>query len=94
MQKRPIEERMADARRRTFKYYPYLALLEESAEVTPWSRGTTVGRVGNYPRLRDFVADIKPRSRVQHGDDYMRQSSIGTAAATGEDLARRVVASH
>ena len=90
MVNKPIEERIADARQRVLKYYPYLAELEESAEITPWPRGTTVGRVGNYRRLRDFVADIKPKSRVQYGGDYFAQSSIGTAAATGEDLARRM----
>lgn len=88
---RPIEERIDDARRRTRKYYPWIDELEESAEITPWPRGTTVGRVGNYRRLRDFIADIDAKSRVQYGGDYMAQSSIGTAAATGEDLARRMI---
>lgn len=88
---RPIEERIADARRRTRKYYPWIDELEESATVTPWPRGTTVGRVGNYRRLRDFVADINAKSRVQYGGDYMAQSSIGTAAATGNDLAARMM---
>jgi hypothetical protein len=46
--------------------------------------------VGNYRRLRDFVADIDTKSRVQYGGDYMAQSNIGTAAATGIDLARRL----
>jgi len=92
MQDRPIEERIADARRYAIKYYPWVAELEESAEITPWPRGTTVGRVGNYQRLKAFVADIDPRSRVQYGGDYMSQSSIGTAAATGEDLALRLAA--
>ena len=90
MQELPIEERITDARRYARKYYPFIEQLEEYAEVTPWSRGTTVGRVGNYRRLRDFVADIRPNSRVHYGGDYMAQSSIGTAAATGEDLAKRL----
>lgn len=90
MYEKPVEERIADARRYVEKYYPHLVPHIVSAGVTPWPRGTTVGRVGNYRRLRDFVADIKPQSRVQYGGDYFAQSSIGTAAATGEDLARRM----
>lgn len=92
MSERPIEERIAEARRLAFRFYPELAHLEEGAEVTPWPRATTVGRVGNYRRLRDFVADINTKGRVQYGGDYFAQSSIGTAAATGEDLARRMAA--
>ena len=90
MQNRPLEERIASARHYARKYYPFVEELEESAEVTPWPRGTTVGRVGHYQRLRSFVADMKPESRVVYGGDYMAQSSIGTAVATGNDLAARV----
>lgn len=91
MQECSIDERIADARRRVLKYYPFVAELEESAEVTPWPRATTVGRVGHYRRLRDFVADINPRSRIQYGGDYLSQSSIGAAAATGTALAARLI---
>ena len=91
MQAKPVEERIADARRYVQKYYPHMVNHIESQGVTPWPRGTTVGRVGNYRRLRDFIADIKPNGRVQYGGDYFAQSSIGTAAATGEDLARRML---
>ena len=86
------EERFASARHYLRKYYPQLDSLVEGVEVTPWPRGTTVGTQGNYQRLRKFVADIKPKGRVQYGGDYMSQSSIGTAVATGEDLARRMTA--
>ena len=92
MYEKPVEERISDARRYVKKYYPHLVSHIVSEGVTPWARGTTVGRVGNYRRLKDFVADIKPKGRVQYGGDYFAQSSIGTAAATGEDLARRMVA--
>ncbi|MET0661049.1 MAG: FAD-dependent oxidoreductase, partial [Steroidobacteraceae bacterium] len=90
MYEKPIEVRIADARRYVEKYYPQLVPHIVSADVTPWPRGTTVGRVGNYRRLKGFVDDIRPKSRVQYGGDYFAQSSIGTAAATGEDLARRM----
>jgi oxygen-dependent protoporphyrinogen oxidase len=86
----PIEARIADARRYARKYYPFIEQLEESAEITPWPRGTTVGRVGHYQRLRAFTADQQPGSRVQYGGDYMAQSSVGTAVATGNDLAARL----
>jgi oxygen-dependent protoporphyrinogen oxidase len=92
MQDKPVEERIADARRYVRKYYPFMAELEESAEVTPWPRATTVGRLGHYKRLRAFVADRDAKARVQYGGDYMSQSSIGTAVATGNDLAARLVA--
>ena len=90
MYDKPVEERIADARRYVEKYYPHLIGHIVSADVTPWPRGTTVGRVGNYRRLKDFVADIEPASRIQYGGDYFAQSSIGTAVATGEDLAARM----
>ena len=90
MYEKPVEERIADARRYVHKYYPHLVSHIESEGVTPWARGTTVGRVGNYRRLKDFVADINTGSRVQYGGDYFAQSSIGTAAATGNDLAKRM----
>jgi protoporphyrinogen oxidase len=90
MMDQPIEARIADARRYARKYYPFVEQLEESAEVTPWPRGTTVGRVGNYQRLRAFTAGQQPASRVQYGGDYMAQSSVGTAVATGNDLAARL----
>lgn len=92
MQERTVEERIADARRHVYKYYPELQADEISVDVTPWQRATTIGRVGNYRHLRNFVADRKPQSRVVYGGDYMAQSSIGTAVATGNDLAKRLLA--
>ncbi len=92
MYEKPVEERIASARGYLQKYYPHLVEHVVSVGVTPWPRGTTVGRVGNYKRLKDFIADINTTGRVQYGGDYFAQSSIGTAAATGEDLARRMAA--
>jgi protoporphyrinogen oxidase len=92
MQDRPVAERIADARRQALRYYPDLAALEESAEVTPWPRATLVGRVGHYRRLREFVADMDTKSRIQYGGDYLSQSCVGAAVATGNQLAARIAA--
>src|SRR5690606_10476992 len=81
MYEKPIEARIADARRYLEKYYPALVPHVVSASVTPWARGTTVGRVGHYRRLKTFIEDVNPNSRVQYGGDYFAQSSIGTAVA-------------
>lgn len=92
MENRPIDERIEDARSYVRKYFPEMIAFERSATVTPWPRATTIGRVGNYRRLNAFVADRNMRSRVQYGGDYMSESSVGTAVATGNDLARRLMA--
>tara|TARA_B110000503_G_C7158735_1_gene418595 strand:+ start:2300 stop:3643 length:1344 start_codon:yes stop_codon:yes gene_type:complete len=91
MQNLPVEESIAEAKRYVYKYYPELEAQELSVEVTPWPRATTVGRVGNYRHLHAFVNDRKHHGRVQYGGDYMAQSSIGTAVATGNDLAKRLL---
>jgi protoporphyrinogen oxidase len=83
---------LTQARLHVYKYFPFLEQYDSTSEVTPWSRATIIARPGHYKRLEAFVADIDRSSRVQYGGDYMSQSSIGTAVATGTDLAKRMVA--
>lgn len=90
MADRPQSECIADARGRVSRYLPMLKTAEESALMTPWPRGALIGPVGFVRQLADFVKDMKHDKRVFYAGDYMSQTCVNTAVATGNAVARRL----
>lgn len=83
---------IADARERVGRYLPILKTAEEAVFMTPWPRGALIGPVGFVRQLAGFVADMKQDRRVFYAGDYLSQTCVNTAVATGNDVARRLLA--
>ena len=91
MADRPPEECIADARERVSRYLPVLKTEEVAAFITPWPRGALIGPVGFVRQLAGFVDDMKHDRRVLYAGDYLSQTCVNTAVATGNGVARRLL---
>lgn len=94
MADRPAEECIADARARVSRYLPILKTAEEAVFMTPWPRGALIGAVGFVRQLAGFVEDMQRDRRVLYAGDYLSQTCVNTAVATGNDVARRLLSQH
>jgi oxygen-dependent protoporphyrinogen oxidase len=79
-------------KQRLAKYFPDVVDAVVSIDTRAWLRASTVGVPKTYRYLKEFVNDIKAESRVLYTGDYMAASSVGVAAATGNAVARRLIA--
>ena len=83
---------IADVRLRARKILPFLGPAEVSAKVSSWPRGTAIAYPGLFTKLRGFVADIDPKSRVLYAGDYFSVPTVNTAVSTANAVAQRLVA--
>lgn len=88
----PADECIADARARIGRYLPVLKSHETAASIKPWARGALIGPVGFVHQLAEFVQDTRNDRRVFYAGDYLSQTCVGTAVATGNLAARRLTA--
>jgi oxygen-dependent protoporphyrinogen oxidase len=88
---RPREECIEDARRRITRFVPDLASSEMAVSVALWPRGALIGPVGFVRQLADFTADMQGDRRVFYAGDYLSQTCVNTAVATGNSVARRLL---
>ena len=86
-------ESIDDARKRISRYLPVLKTSEQAAFLTWWPRGVIIGPVGFVRQLVGFVEDMKRDVRVFYAGEYLSQSSVNTAVATGNRVAARLAAS-
>jgi oxygen-dependent protoporphyrinogen oxidase len=86
-------ESIDDARQRISRYVPVLKTGEQAAFLAWWPRGVIIGPVGFVRELAGFVEDMKNDARVFYAGEYLSQSSINTAVATGNLAAQRLIAS-
>jgi protoporphyrinogen oxidase len=93
MQGQSDEACIADARAKTRKILPFLEHSEVSAKVSSWPRGTAIAYPGLFRKLRGFVADIDPKSRVLYAGDYLSVPTVNTAVSTANAVAERLGAS-
>ncbi len=90
MADKPDEDCIADARERVGRYLPILKTAEEAVFMTPWPRGALIGPVGFVRQLAGFVEDTRQDRRVFYAGDYLSQTCVNTAVATGNAVARRL----
>lgn len=86
-------ESIDDARQRISRFLPVLKTSEEAAYLAWWPRGVITGPVGFVRQLAGFVEDMKDDARVFYAGEYLSQSSVNTAVATGNRAAARLAAS-
>lgn len=91
MADQPADICIADARERVSRYIPLLKTSEDAVYMTPWPRGALIGPVGFVGQLADFVADMRHDRRVFYAGDYLSQTCVNTAVATGNAVVRRLI---
>ena len=91
MQNKSDDEVASEAMRSVQQIIPDLADCLEFVNIERWPRAATMSETGTYRQLADFMADIKPKSRVQLCGDYMSLSSVNVAVSTAKVAVQNIL---